>query len=128
MPEGTRYVDLKTNRKEVEKTVSATQEKQQAESFKPYVPGLYLATLEKIEEAEDALTITLRLLNGPNHGRQLRSKVFKQSRAYAELEKTDGEVMWVMLASKPRRDGKGYFTYASQFFPVKVPEKTSSEE
>lgn len=131
-----RSVNLKTERQEVEKTVGNVQGRQ-AEAFRPYTPGVFLASVENIDDDSDTpnRVVTLRILNGPDRGRQIKSKLFPRSDALAQFEELidkgggSGDVLvWVMLANKPRRDGKGYFTYAAQFYPVERPPVNSDEE
>lgn len=127
-----RSVNLKNERKEVERTVGEVQA-QQAEAFRPYTPGVYLVSIENVDTDSDRPNwiVTLRILNGPDKGRQMKTRLFPRSDARAKFEalfKTSGDLMWAMLANKPRRDGKGYFTYAAQFYGVSTPQEAQQNE
>jgi hypothetical protein len=115
----------------VSESVQAQDTAKDTPQYKPFTEGLWLVKLEEAQwdDSSHCWICRLTMEIGPDKGRSLRCRIFKDTAAYKTFDafKSSAEknVAWALIRNRERRDGKGVFAVVEQFAPVEV--KTAAE-
>jgi len=110
----------------VSESVQAQDTVKDAPQYKPFTEGLWLVKLEEAQwdDSSHCWICRLTVETGPDKGRSLRCRIFKDTAAYKTFDafKSSAEknVAWALIRNRERRDGKGVFAVVEQFAPVEV--------
>jgi hypothetical protein len=110
----------------VSESVQVQDTAKDAPQYKPFTEGLWLVKLEEAQwdDSSHCWICRLTVETGPDKGRSLRCRIFKDTAAFKTFDafksSVEKDVAWALIRNRERRDGKGVFAVVEQFAPVET--------